>query len=143
MPVSVHQTSTKLLNEELNCPTTSQSRRREIRDELKRRKDQQLIALFNGGKMTALTALQQIIRHKFPDLEDCPTTLTQCRKQLQRHHINIYDFLEWLTGEVDSLYTCRSNAALYNRCRKKGFFPLDEAKHAPELKVLLEVLLKN
>ena len=90
-----------------------------------------------GGKRGKLDAANDILR--FLRLESPKPSLGQCKKAMQGVFINIFDYVEGKTAEengdqrkADSIRkdcVFHSRAGLMKRCKKRGFYPRDQAKN--------------
>ena len=90
-----------------------------------------------GGKRDKLAAANDILH--FLRLESSKTSLRQCKQAMQGVFINIFDYVEGKTAEengdqrkADSIrkdFVFNTRTALLKRCKKRGFYPRDQAKN--------------
>ncbi|KGO76043.1 hypothetical protein PITC_012000 [Penicillium italicum] len=92
-----------------------------------------------GCRVSSLATWQELCTKV--GIEDCFTSINQCKKALARVHVNIVDLLDsWNSDTTPTRFQNKEALAAYTKANKK-FFARQIAKQDKVLRVLLRKLL--
>jgi hypothetical protein len=125
-----------LYNHDRNLTITHETLRK-LRKYVKEQRERVVFQAFEQTETSSnrLEMFQEACVNLGTPEDDIPGSITKCKGLLRAKFINIFDYIVGDYHEqVDSL------KALRKRCKKKGTYPLDKAKHSYLLKALLKTI---
>ena len=101
--------------------------KRQLRRELQLQGVDDAFAHYANTDEGKLAAFQDVCENV---VGERPSTLSACKRALDGVFVNIFDYVDFVNGEIESLeeYIFDDFTAFRRRCRKRGLYPLERAK---------------